>query len=162
MSSKPGKQRKARAQAKLHERQKFVTARLGKELRAKSKKKKMPVRKGDSVKVVRGKFKKKTGKVTRVNLKNSIVFVEGCLISKQGGKEVQAPLQPSNLIITALVDRRKAFVEKKEEPKKEPVKKEEAKTEEREIEAKTEVKKDEEKPKPVDKKAKAAIVNGVV
>lgn len=76
-----------------------------KALRASLKKRSLPVRKGDKVKVLRGKFKKKEGKVVSVDLKKSRVFVEGCVLKKQGGKEVLAAIHPSNLLIVELVKR---------------------------------------------------------
>lgn len=114
----PGKNRKRRIHADLHVKQKFVSAHLSKELRAKMKKRSLPVRKGDTVKVVRGRFKKKTGKVTAVHLKNGFVFVEGCLFSRQGGKEIQAPLRANSLLLTALTERGKQAVQKNAEKDK--------------------------------------------
>ena len=78
---------------------------MSKELRAKLKKRSLPVRKGDKVKVLRGKFKKKEGKIVSVDLKKTRVFVEGCVLKKQGGKEVLAPIHPSNLLLVELVKR---------------------------------------------------------
>lgn len=106
MSRQPRKQRKAWFQAPLHQRQAYVHAHLSKELRSQRKKRALPVRKGDTVKVVRGKFRGRSGKVTLVNLKNTFVSVEGMMLKKQSGKEVFAKIHPSNVIITQLSERK--------------------------------------------------------
>ncbi len=105
LSKKKRKKRLLEFAAPLHKRQKLVAAHLSKELRARLKKRSLPVRKGDKVKVMRGKFKKKEGKIVSVNSSKMRVFVEGCVLKKQGGKEVLAPLHPSNLLLTELVKR---------------------------------------------------------
>ena len=60
-SGKARKQRKYVANAPLHIKKKFLSANLSKELRKKYGRS-LQIRKGDSVKVMRGKFKGKTGK----------------------------------------------------------------------------------------------------
>lgn len=101
-SKQPRKQRKYIAKAPLHIRKKFVSVNLSKELRKKHGKRNIPVRKGDIVKIVRGKFKGKKGKITKVNLKISKVSIEGIQIKKQDGSKVDINLQPSNLQIIEL------------------------------------------------------------
>ncbi len=105
LSKKKRKKRLLEFAAPLHERQKLVAAHLSKELRARLKKRSLPVRKGDKVKVMRGKFKKKEGKIVSINLSKARVFVEGCVSKKQGGKEVLVPLHPSNLLLIELAKR---------------------------------------------------------
>ena len=101
-SKRPGKQRKYLAKAPLHVRKKFVSANLSKELREKHKKRNLPIRKGDSVRVMRGKFKGKKGKILRVLLKLSKVTVEGIQVKKLDGSKEDIKMQPSNLQITEL------------------------------------------------------------
>lgn len=100
-SSQPRKQRKARFEARLHERQKMVCVHVGKELRGRlnTKRRSLPVRKGDKVKVMRGKNKGKTGKVSRVDLNSLKVFVEGLVARKARGTEELAPIDASNLLL---------------------------------------------------------------
>ena len=62
----------------------------------------MTLRKGDTVKVMRGKFKKKEGKVTSVSPGTFNVQVEGIQRKKQDGSKVSVKLQPSNLQIILL------------------------------------------------------------
>ncbi|PIO02565.1 50S ribosomal protein L24 [Candidatus Micrarchaeota archaeon CG09_land_8_20_14_0_10_55_25] len=81
-------------------------AHLSKELREKEKKRSVCIHEGDSVKVSRGAFKGKSGKVSRVNVKLGRVFVEGLFLKKQSGQEKPAPIDPSNVVVTAMVERK--------------------------------------------------------
>nr|AJS11980.1 50S ribosomal protein L24P [uncultured archaeon] len=101
-SKQPRKQRKYRYNAPLHIKQKFVGAHLSKELHKKYGKRSMNVRKGDSVKIMRGQFKNKTGKVEEVNLKKTLAYVSGIEIAKRDGTKARFPIHPSNLMITEL------------------------------------------------------------
>ena len=114
-STQARKQRKYRYNARLHVRQKLVHVHLSKDLRQKHNTRAMQVRKGDRVKVLRGKFRKQEGKVERVELKRERVFVTGMDYTKKNGTKVPVPLRPSNLMIVALDmsdKRRKAGKEK--------------------------------------------------
>lgn len=101
-SSQPRKQRKFRAKAPLHLKKKLVSANLSKELKKKYSKRNIPIKKGDNVKIMRGKFKGKKGKVLEVKLKIGKVIIEGIQVKKQDGSNVAVKLQPSNLQITEL------------------------------------------------------------
>lgn len=99
-SKQPRKQRKYRYNAPLHVKQKFVSTHLSKDLRKKYKKRNVNLRKGDSVKVMRGQFKNKSGKVDEVDVKKTSVYVDGIEIVKRDGTKSRYPIHPSNLIIT--------------------------------------------------------------
>jgi large subunit ribosomal protein L24 len=101
-SKKPRKQRKFLYTAPLHIRRKLLSAHLSKELRQKYKTRSMPIRKGDEVEVMRGEFKKKRGKVSRVDLKKYKVYIEGMTIKRTDGTERLIPFHPSNLKIINL------------------------------------------------------------
>jgi len=62
-SKQPRKQRKYRANAPLHIKRKFMSANLAKELRKRYGNRSFPLKKGDSIKIMRGEFKGKTGKI---------------------------------------------------------------------------------------------------
>ena len=114
-STQARKQRKFRYNAPLHVRQKLVHVHLSPELRQKQGTRAMQVRKGDKVKVLRGKFRKQEGKVERVELKRERVFVTGMDYTKKNGTKILVPLRPSNLMIVVLDmadKRRKAGKEK--------------------------------------------------
>ena len=95
----PRKQRKFRARAALHLRQKMVAATLSKELRKELGRRSIPVRTGDTVRIMRGRFRGKEGAVARVDLHRLRVFVEGMTVKKANGQEVLVPLDPSNLMV---------------------------------------------------------------
>ena len=101
-SKKPRKQRKYRIFAPLSIKQKFIHSHLSKDLIKKSKKRNAALRKGDKVKIARGQFKKNEGKVERIDLRKTRVFVSGIEISKKDGTKKLLALHPSNLIITEL------------------------------------------------------------
>ncbi len=101
-SKQPRKQRKALYSAPLHIRQKLVSAALSKELRNQYGKRNIPVRTGDEVKIMRGEFKGREGKVVKVDLKKLRVYVDCAVRKKSTGEEVRVPVHPSNVIITKL------------------------------------------------------------
>lgn len=100
-SKKPRKQRRWRFTASLHERQRLVHAHLSKEARAKLKTnmRSIAVREGDKVKIMRGKFKGHSGKVSAVDLTSLKVFIEGAVARKARGQEKLVPIEPSNIMI---------------------------------------------------------------
>ncbi len=106
-SSKPRKQRKARYDAKLHQRKKWVRVHVARVLRKTAKGRNIGVRTGDTVKVLRGDKKKTQGKVKRVDVRKGRVFVEGVFVKTGDGKEKLLPLQPSNLLIVEMAERGK-------------------------------------------------------
>jgi large subunit ribosomal protein L24 len=101
-SKQPRKQRKYRANAPLHLKKKFVSVGLSKPLREKHGKRNLPVRKGDTVKIMVGKFRKKQGKVLEVKTKTGKIYVEGVQGKKADASKVNIPLQSSNLQIVEL------------------------------------------------------------
>lgn len=101
-SSQPRKQRKYLANAPLHIKRKLLSVNLSKELRKKYGKRNIPVVKGDTVKVMRGKFNKKTGKILEVFTKRTKVTIDGIQVKKQDGSKANIKLNPSNLQIIEL------------------------------------------------------------
>ncbi len=124
-SAKPSKQRKALFNAPLHKRQKLVTAPLSRELREKYGVKRLPVRSGDTVRVMRGKWAGHEGKVVKVDLKKIRLHIEGVQIKKADGTPVYYPIHPSKVMIISLnlsdplrreiIERKKAKKEVSEE-----------------------------------------------
>lgn len=101
-SKKPRKQRKYRISAPLHIKQKFLHSHLSKDLRKKYGIRSIGLRKGDKVKILRGNFKKHEGKVEKIDLKRTSIFVSGIEFAKRDGTKKLLALQPSNLMITEL------------------------------------------------------------
>jgi large subunit ribosomal protein L24 len=121
-SKQPRKQRKYLAKAPLHIKKKMLSVNLSKELRKKHGKRNLPLRKGDNVKIMRGKFKKKTGKIIEIKMKTGKIYIEGIQVKKQDGSKVNVPLRASNLQIIELI------LEDKRRMKRTSLKKEETKT----------------------------------
>ena len=101
-SKDPGKQRKYLAKAPLHIRTSLISAHLSKELRAQHKRRALPLRAGDVVKVMRGSHKGKSGTIQSIDRKTIRIFVNGVTSTKRDGSTPMVPLQPSNLIITTI------------------------------------------------------------
>jgi len=101
-SKQPRKQRKYRANAPLHIKRKFLATNLSKDLRQKYNTRNVVLRKGDKVKILRGQFRKKTGKVDKVSLRRGKVYVENVSLIKKDGSKIPYPLNPSNLQIIEL------------------------------------------------------------
>lgn len=118
----PRKQRKLLHNAPAHLRHKLMAAPLSPELASKGVKT-FPVRKGDSIRIMRGDHKGFEGKISRVDLKNYRIYVEGLTREKVDGTTIFVPVHPSKVTIRKLNldDKwRKAIVERKKElPKKE-------------------------------------------
>jgi len=152
-SSKPKKQRKHHYEKSLHRKQASLAGHLDKKLREQLKTRSLALKKGDTVKVMKGKNKGKSGKVTEVNYKKGTVYVEKIIRKKANGEEIPLPVQASNLLVTD-IDKSdgKRFkgksikVEKKEETGKEK-KSEEKKQEEKEKKRDEEKKQEEKKRK---------------
>jgi len=148
----PRKQRKRFYNAPAHLRHKFMAAPLAPELAASKNAKALPVRKGDTVRVVRGDHTGFEGKVNRVDLKRYRIFIEGLTREKVDGTNIFISVHPSKVMIKNLKldDKwRKAIVERKKElalPEKE---KQVAKAEEKPAKKAVEVKEE----KAVEEKA---------
>ncbi|MCB9358574.1 50S ribosomal protein L24 [Candidatus Woesearchaeota archaeon] len=115
-SSQPRKQRKYQYNAPMHISGKFVSANLSKELRPKYGVRSIRLRKGDKVRVLRGQYKGKSGKVERVSLKYTKVFITGIELLRKDGTKSLIPVEPSNLQITDLdTSDKKRFNSKKKD-----------------------------------------------
>jgi len=102
VSKKPTKQRKKTEEMPLHQRKRLVSAHLSKELRDSLKRRSLPVRKGDTVRIVRGKYRGKTGKVAKVDLRKARVYIEKLTRKKVDGTEVLIPFNASNLMVIGI------------------------------------------------------------
>jgi large subunit ribosomal protein L24 len=121
----PRKQRKRLYNAPAHIRHKLMAAPLAPELIRSKGVKSLPVKKGDTVRVVRGDHIGFEGKVNRVDMKRYRIFLEGLTREKVDGTNIFVSVHPSKVMIKNLKldDKwRKAIVERKKElklPKKE-------------------------------------------
>ena len=124
-----GKQRKLLHNAPAHIRHKLMAAPLSPELISSKGAKTLPVRKGDTVRVMRGDHKGFEGKISRVDLKKYRVYVEGLTREKVDGTTISVPIHPSKVLIKNLnlddkwrkkvVERKPPITKKKETTEKE-------------------------------------------
>ena len=77
----------------------FVSAHLSKELRQKYKCRSLRLRVGDKIKVMRGAFRNKTGKVERISVSGQKVYITGIELTKRDGSKAMRPIHPSNILI---------------------------------------------------------------
>lgn len=101
-SKQPRKQRLYNYNAPLHLKQKKLHVHLSPELRKKYGFRQIQLKKGDKVKVLRGQFTKKEGKVERIILKQEKVFISGIEAIKKDGSKFPLSIPPSKLMILEL------------------------------------------------------------
>ncbi|MHC1631359.1 MAG: 50S ribosomal protein L24 [Methanotrichaceae archaeon] len=101
-SKQPRKQRKERLNAPLHKRQKYMHATLSKDLRQEMNRRSAQVRRGDTVKVMRGDYAGTEGEVEKVNLKRGTIAISGVSAFRADGTEVPRLVQPSKVVITEM------------------------------------------------------------
>ena len=128
-SKQPRKQVKFRANAPNHIKKTFMGSTLDKPLRTKYGRRNIEVRKGDEVKIMRGKFKGKQGKVGDVDIKNTRIQVDGIQrAGKGGGEKLITWFHPSKVKIIILnTDDKKRLKRSKDVVEKTEVVKTEAK-----------------------------------
>ncbi len=103
-SKQPRKQRKYLHNLPLHLKQKLMGAALDKDLRKQYGIRSIEVRKGDEVCIMRGKFKKRVGKIVDVDLKNSRIAIENIQNTKRDGNKVNVWIHSSKVKIKKLDD----------------------------------------------------------
>jgi len=101
-SKQPRKKVKYVANAPKHLKKRFLSGHLSKELRKKYGRRSFPLKKGDNVKIMRGKYKGKMGKVNEVNYNKLKVAVDNVQIQKKDGTKINVYLNASNLQIHEL------------------------------------------------------------
>jgi large subunit ribosomal protein L24 len=100
--TKPSKQRKLLYQSPAHRLRKLLTAPLSDDLRKSQGRRSYPVRKGDTVKILRGDFAGIEGKITEVDTNKQRLFVEGVQREKVAGTSANVSVHSSKVIITKL------------------------------------------------------------
>ena len=79
----------------------------------------LPIRKDDEVRIVRGKYKGREGKVTQVYRKKWVIHVDRVQRDKSNGSTAPIGIHPSNVVITSIkLDKdRRAILERKDRKK---------------------------------------------
>ncbi|QSZ67136.1 50S ribosomal protein L24 [Methanofollis aquaemaris] len=116
-SKQPRKQRKIRYNASTHQRSRFLSAPLSKDLREEYKRRRARVVSGDTVQVLRGEHAGTEGVVDSVDTKKGMIEVHGVTVAKTDGTEVPRPVNASNVMITKLKTEDPRRVAKLEERK---------------------------------------------
>ncbi len=101
-SKQPRKQRKAVYNAPNHIRRKFIASHLNERLMLQYNTRSVTLIKGDTVTIMRGAKKGKSGKITAVDTTRMRITVEGVTIKKTDGTELGMKIHPSNVLITNL------------------------------------------------------------
>ncbi len=101
-SKQPRKQRKYAYNAPLHTKRRLMAACLSDDLRKQIGKKSLPLKKKDVVKIMRGSFKGKSGKINAVSTKKLSAYIDGIEASRRDGTKVFVPIKSSNLMIIEL------------------------------------------------------------
>lgn len=102
MSEKAGKQRKRQKNAPHHKKRKLMASTLAADLREKYGTRRIPVRKGDEVEIMRGSFKGHIDKVAEVDRRNEKIYVEEVTVQKADESKEPFGVHPSNLRIVRL------------------------------------------------------------
>lgn len=115
--SRPYQNRLARRTAPYHQRKAVFNVHLSKELRSKYKGvRNLPVRKDDTVIILRGKYAGIQKRVTDVNFKHGKIKIETVKTTKTDGTEIFHFIEPSNCVLVSLgkIDSgRKALIERR-------------------------------------------------
>jgi large subunit ribosomal protein L24 len=85
-----------------HQRDRMVGAVLEESLRKQYGRKNIRVVKGDSVRVMRGEYKRVEGKVEKVNTEDATLRIEGIQREKIRGGQVKVPIHSSNVMVISL------------------------------------------------------------
>jgi large subunit ribosomal protein L24 len=99
---KPSKQRKSLYQSPAHRIRKLLTAPLSEDLRKSQGRRSYPVRKGDTVKILRGDFAGIEGKITELDTRRQRLFVEGVQREKVEGTSTTVSVHSSKVVLTKL------------------------------------------------------------
>ena len=101
-SAKPSKQRKRLFNAPQHKRRRMLSAHLNEDLANKYNTRHLPIRTGDSVRIMRGDFAGLEGKVEKVEYSTGRIFVEGMVREKAAGVSSKLPVHASKVLVTNL------------------------------------------------------------
>ncbi len=106
-SRQPRTQRKRLYNATIDAKHRLMGAHVDPSLVGKSKlrlPRALPVREGDVVRIMRGSFRGKEGKIVSVDSTHGTAVVEGITIEKVDEKKVPRPIHASNLMIIKMDD----------------------------------------------------------
>ena len=112
VASKRRTQRRLQLSAPSSIKRRLMSCHLNKTLRQTHKIRALPIKRGDEVKILKGKFKGKSGKVVQVYRRRNVIYVDKIQREKQNGQTVFFPIRPSYCVVEKLVlnkDRKKTI-----------------------------------------------------
>jgi large subunit ribosomal protein L24 len=101
-STQPRKQRRVAFNASAFDRHRQMTVALSRELRARYKRRALPLRKGDTVRIISGKFKGTEERISKVDMRSLRVTLDSVTIKKVDQKLKPLPIPANTLILTRL------------------------------------------------------------
>jgi large subunit ribosomal protein L24 len=101
-STQPRKQRRAMFQSSPFDRHRQLTVSLSRDLRGRYKRRALPLRKGDTVRIVSGSFKGREERVSKVDMRSLRVTLDNVTIKKVDQKLKPLPIRTNHLILTRL------------------------------------------------------------
>ena len=103
VSSSRRVQRKYALGAPSSVKRKLMSCHLAKTLRDQYKLRSLPIKRGDEVKILKGKSKGKSGKVVQVYRKRNCIYVDKVQREKQNGQTVFLPIKPYYCVVEKLL-----------------------------------------------------------
>ena len=103
VASKRRAQRKLQLLAPSSIKRKLMNCHLAKSLRDQYKIRSLPVKRGDDVKILKGKAKGKTAKVVQVYRRRNVIYVDKVNREKQNGQSIFLPIKPCYCVIEKLL-----------------------------------------------------------
>ena len=103
VSSSRRVQRKYALGAPSSVKRKLMSCHLSKSLRDQYKLRSLPIKRGDEVKILKGKAKGKSGKVVQVYRKRNCIYVDKVQREKQNGQTVFLPIKPYYCVVEKLL-----------------------------------------------------------
>ncbi|MEM0129566.1 MAG: 50S ribosomal protein L24 [Thermoplasmata archaeon] len=98
----PRRQRRLLYRASPTERRRRMTVPLSRELRARFHRRSIPLRKGDTVRVLRGSFEGREERVASVDRRSLSVVLDNVTVKTGESKQTALPIRPASLVIVRL------------------------------------------------------------
>jgi large subunit ribosomal protein L24 len=102
MSTQPRRQRRALFDADTFERRRRMSVPLSRELRTRYGRRSLPVRKGDTVRILSGSYKGREERVAKIDRRSYAMTLDNVTGKTADAKMKPLPIRPSHLVLTRL------------------------------------------------------------
>lgn len=102
LSTQPRRQRRALFDADTFERRRRMSVPLSRELRTRYGRRSLPVRKGDTVRILSGSYKGREERVARIDRRDYSMTLDNVTGKTADAKMKPLPIRPSHLVLTRL------------------------------------------------------------